>query len=112
MIISRKGLTRELYVSIEESLESFAEQSIVYNDYSKRSLDNDRSLPYDSQGRQSKVDDKSSRELLEEDAIGGSLPMFEYKNAWSDPQWSDFRFALFSGPHGRGISVGDYGSTS
>lgn len=35
--------------------------------------------------------------------------MFGYKNARGDPQRSDFRLALFSGPYGRGIPVGDYG---
>ncbi len=112
MVTPRRGLTRELYASAEESLESFAEQSIAGDGHSKRSPDNDRPLPYDSHGRQSRADDESSQESLEEGATGGSLPMFGYKNAWGDPQRSDFRFALFSGPHGRGISVGDYGSTS
>jgi hypothetical protein len=109
MVTPRRGLTRELYASAEESIESFPEQSIVGDGHSKRLPENDRSLPYDSHGRQLGADGESSQESLEEGTSGGSRLMFGYKNARGDPQSSDFRLALFSGPHERGIFVGDYG---
>lgn len=108
MVTLRKGLTRDLYASAEAH-KSFAEQSIACDGLSKMSRNNDRSLPYSSHGLPSGADDETFQESLEEGATGGSLPMSGYKNAWGDPQRSDFRLALFSRPHGRGIPVGDYG---
>ena len=46
---------------------------------------------------------------LEEGTAEVAQPSFGYKNNESEPRLSDFRLALFSGPHGAGVSAGDYG---
>jgi len=55
-----------------------------------------------------KTDNENSQESLEKDTSEVSRLMFGYKNARSDFQLSDFRFALFSESYKRDISVGDY----
>lgn len=106
MIVPRRGFTRELYTSAEESLESIPEQSTAAEARSTRSSEYDKHFQLELNGRQIGADDGSYQDTLEE---GASQPKFGYKNASGDPQRSDFRLVLFSGPHGRGISVGDYG---
>ncbi|KAL9132042.1 MAG: hypothetical protein Q9217_000170 [Psora testacea] len=49
------------------------------------------------------------RESLEEGAENMTQSKFGYKCYEGEPQTSDFRLAIFSGPHGTVISVGDYG---
>lgn len=49
------------------------------------------------------------RESLEEGVENTTQSKFGYECHEGEPQRSDFRLAIFSGPHGTGISVGDYG---
>ncbi|KAL9101088.1 MAG: hypothetical protein Q9163_003618 [Psora crenata] len=52
---------------------------------------------------------ETSQRPLEEAAANAIQPKFGYKSYEGEPQSSDFRLAIFSGPHGTGVSVGDYG---
>ncbi len=45
-----------------------------------------------------------------EEGVENTTPLkFGYESYEGEPQRSDFRLAIFSGPHGTGVSVGDYG---
>ncbi len=134
LIEPRKGLTQKLYACAEYYRERpgkgtdkvVEERANTAADYRKS-----QDTLYESverEGRSTAVDSHESQETLSKpielkrpgraEAYQGSLEegventtpsKFGYECYEGEPQRSDFRLAIVSGPHGTGISVGDYG---
>ena len=92
MIIEpRRGFTQKLFAAAEDYLEAPSESQP--SDY-----DGGKFLSY-----------SKSYPSLEEGTSDVAQPRFGYKCYEGEPQRSDFRLTVFSGPHGVGIPIGDYG---
>ena len=124
IIEPRKGLTQKLYAYAEyhrglsgKGTEVLEERAGTTVDYGKL-----------QQGSNAAVDSYISQETLSEsielkrtdhvEGHGGSLEEgfenstpsnFGYESHEGEPQRSDFRLTIFSGPHGKAIPIGDYG---
>jgi len=92
MIEPRKGFTQQLFACAEHYLESPKKFQDTGSD--------EENLPGHA---------KDYQDLLEEGVVEVVQPKFGYKSFKCEPQASEFRLALFSGPHGVGIPVGEYG---
>jgi hypothetical protein len=93
IIEPRRGLTQKLFACADSYIERPS------NDYAGADQFR-KTMPEHAEGYQ---------ESLEAGAIEVAQPKFGYKSFEGEPQLLDFRLAIFSGPHGTGISVGGYG---
>ena len=131
LIEPRKGLTQKLYAcadyyrerpgkGTDQVLEERAGTAVDYRKYQD-------TLFVEQEGSSTAINSHKSQEILSDsielkrtgrvEGYEGSLEgventtpsKFGYESYEGEPQRSDFRLAIFSGPHGTGISVGDYG---
>ena len=92
LIEPRRGFTQKLFACAEyyrERLEKETSSETIEQNYPGHAEDYQGSL--------------------EESTENITQSKFGYKGYEGEPQASDFRLAIISGPHGSGISVGDYG---
>lgn len=119
LIEPRKGLTQKLYTCAEHYRERPGKGTDRTLDERPRTIIN-FCKPQDTLcesveqgGKSTAVDCYKSHETLsesmEEDVENIKPTKFGYERYEGEPQRSDFRLAIFSGPHGTGIPVGDYG---
>ena len=134
LIDSRKGLTQNLYACAEyyrerpgqgtdQDLEERASTAVDYGKYRDTFCQ-----PVEQGGSSTAVDSQKSKETLSEsielkraspveghegsprEGVEDTTPWkFGYQSYEGEPQRSDYRLTIFSGPHGTGIPVGDYG---
>ena len=133
LIEPRKGFTQKLYACAENYSEKPGKGTDMTSQEPaiaamERRESQDTLYESTEQGRSTAIDNHRSQEKvlkstelkhpgrtevfqgpLEEAAANAIQPKFGYESYEGEPQSSDFRLAIFSGLHGTGVSVGDYG---
>ena len=124
IIEPRKGLTQKLYACAEYHKERSEKATEDLEERATSAVD----LVKHQEGSSTGLESRRLREALSEsielkrtgrvEGHGGSLEEgfenttpsnFGYESYEGEPQRSDFRLAIFSGPHGKAVSIGDYG---
>ncbi len=119
LVQPRKGLTQKLYACAEYYRERPGKGIDRISDERPRTIIN-LGKPQDTLcesveqgGKCTAIDYHKSHETLSESIEEGveniQPTRFGYERYEGEPQWSDFRLAIISGPHGMEIPVGDYG---
>ena len=94
MIEPRRGFTQKLFACAEPYLESPRKSQDTGFDRYEENLSGHA---------------KDYQDSIEEGFVDVAQTKFGYKSFKGEPQVSEFRLALFSGPHGVSIPVGEYG---
>ena len=124
IIEPRKGLTQKLYACAEH----YKERSGKATEDSEEHVSSAADFGRYQEGSSTAVESRRFQETLSEPielkrtgrvgGHGGSLEEgfenttasnFGYESYEGEPQRSDFRLAIFGGPHGTAVSIGDYG---
>ena len=118
LIEPRKGFTQKLYACAENYSERPGKGTdVILQEPAITAIESHEST--EQEGRSTAIGNHRSQEKagrtevfqrpFEEAAANAMQSKFGYKNYEGEPQSSDFRLAIFSGPHGTGVPVGDYG---